>query len=162
MRGWKTGDRGGNCNQYGGLHAILWYICIREEVGGGTTRGLRMSRGKRSVYRGKMVHITGWMWGIWKGSDTIGAIPMVHWYSNLPTVCYRRNYFYIGVAKGWSTCFKSEEDKGEVNSHIGIQDRHTTYYGSLGEVKSSSTPLMVIHTPDLWNAHNGVRGFFPR
>ena len=34
--------------------------------------------------------------------------------------------------------------------------------GGLGEGKELTTPLTAIHTPKIWNAHDGVRGVYPR
>ena len=34
--------------------------------------------------------------------------------------------------------------------------------GGSGEGKESTTPLTAICTPEIWNAHNGVRGVYPR
>ena len=34
--------------------------------------------------------------------------------------------------------------------------------GGLGEGKESTTPPIAILTPELWNAHDGVRGVYPR
>ena len=38
----------------------------------------------------------------------------------------------------------------------------TPILGGLWEGKDSATPLTDIHTPELWNAHDGVRGVYPR
>ena len=35
-------------------------------------------------------------------------------------------------------------------------------FGGLGEGKESTTPLTAICTPEMWNAHDGVRGIYPR